>query len=77
MKYVEFNIVNHLYFIFSKVNGYFEEVNRNKYLIIVSTNESKERITRYEEVWSKIRDLTRSETKKSRWFWWKIYENQI
>ena len=48
------------------MNGYFEEVNRNKYLIIVSTNESKERITRYEEVWSKIRDLTRSETKNSR-----------
>ena len=65
MKYVEFNIVNHLYLIFSKVNGYFEEVNKNKYLIIVSTNESKERITRYEEVWSKIRDLTRSETKNS------------
>ena len=31
-----------LYFIINKMNGYFEEMNENKYLIVVSTNENKE-----------------------------------
>ena len=35
------NSVNLLYLIFNKVNGYFEETNGNKYLTLVSTNESK------------------------------------
>ena len=29
---------------FNKINGYFEEINENKYLTLVSTNESKENI---------------------------------
>ena len=36
--------VNPLYLIFYKVNAYFEEINRNKYLTLVPTNESKESI---------------------------------
>ena len=47
------------------MKGYFEEINGNKYLMLVSTNESKEKIKQYEELWSKIRDLIRSITKKS------------
>ena len=35
--------VNPLYLIFGKVNGYFEEINRNKCLTLVPTNESKEK----------------------------------
>ena len=42
LKYVKINSVNSLYLIFSKVNGYFEEINKNKYLALFSTNESKE-----------------------------------
>ena len=42
MKYVEINSVNPLYLIFSKAKGYFEEINKNKYLTLVSTNERKE-----------------------------------
>ena len=53
-KYVKINSVNPLYLIFSKVNGYFEEINENKYLTLVPTNESKEKIKKYEELWSKI-----------------------
>ena len=34
--------VNPLYLNFSEVNGYFEEINGNKYLTLVPTNESKE-----------------------------------
>ena len=64
-KYVKINSVNPLYLIFGKVNGYFEEINRNKYLTLVPTNESKEMIEKYEEVWCKIRDLMRSISEKS------------
>ena len=32
---------NHFYLIFSNVSGYFEEINENKYLRLVLTNESK------------------------------------
>ena len=49
---------------FYRINGFFEEINRNKYLTIVSTNERKDKIKKYEELWIKIRDLIRSVTKK-------------
>ena len=42
-----------------------EEIKKSKYLTLVPTNESKEKIKKYEELWSKIRDLIRSITKKS------------
>ena len=64
-KCVKINSVNLLYFIINKVNGYFEEVNGNKYLTLVPTNESKEKIEKHEELWSKIRDLIISVTKNS------------
>ena len=54
-----------LYLIFSKVNGYFEEINKRKYITLVCTNESKEKVKKYEKMQSKIRDLIRSITKKS------------
>ena len=44
-------------------NGYFKEINKNNYLTLVSTNESKEIIKKYKELWSKIKDLIRSTTK--------------
>ena len=47
------------------MNGYFEEINGNKYLTLVPINENKEKIKKYEELWSKIRDLIRSITKNS------------
>ena len=37
-KYVKTNSVNPLYLIFSKVNEYFEEINKSKYLTLVPTN---------------------------------------
>ena len=65
-KYIKINSVNPLYLIFGKVNGYFEEVNGNKYLTLAPTNESKEIIKKYGELCSKIRDLFTSVTKKIR-----------
>ena len=43
-KYIKINSVSPLYLIFNKVNGYFEEINKSKYLTLVPTNESKEKI---------------------------------
>ena len=59
LKYVKINSVNPLNLIFSIVNRYFEEVDKNKYLTLVRINESKEIIKRYDGLWSKIRDLVR------------------
>ena len=51
--------------VFNKVNGYFEEINTNKHLTLVLNNESKEKIKRYDKLWSKIIDLIRSITTNS------------
>ena len=64
-EYVKIYSVNPLYLICRYVNGYFEEINGNKYLTLFRTNESKEKIKKYEEKWIKIRDLIRSITKTS------------
>ena len=41
-KYLKINTVNPLYLMlmFNRKNGYFEEIDGNKYLTLVSTNES-------------------------------------
>ena len=43
-KCVKINSVNPLDLIINKVNGYFEEINGNKYLTLVPTTESKEKM---------------------------------
>ena len=58
-EYVKINSVNPLYLIINKVDGYFEKINGDKYLML-----KKEKIEKYEELWSKIRDLIRLITKK-------------
>ena len=62
---VKINSGNPLYLIFNKVNGYFEELNWNKCSTLVPTNENKEKIKKYEELWDRIRDLIKSITKNS------------
>ena len=42
-KFVKINSVNPLYLTFNKVKEHFEETNGNKYLTLISTNESKEK----------------------------------
>ena len=49
-EYVKVYSVNPLYLIFRYVNGYFEEINENRYLTLVLANESKEKIKKYEEL---------------------------
>ena len=43
-EYLKMYSVNLLHLIFRYINGYFEEINGNKYLTQVPTNESKEKI---------------------------------
>ena len=50
------------------MNGYFEEINKSKFLTLVPTNKSKEIIKKDEELWSKNRDLIRSITKNSGYY---------
>ena len=64
-EYVKSYSVNPLQLIFRTVNGYFEEINKNKYLAVVLTNESKGKTRKQEELWSKIRDLISLITKNS------------
>ena len=47
-KYVKMFSVNSFYLISGKMNGYVEETNGNKYLMLVPTNESKEKVKNME-----------------------------
>ena len=42
LKDVKTNSVNPSYLNFSKISGYFEEINENKYLMLFCANKSKE-----------------------------------
>ena len=59
-EYIKIDSVKPLYLIFRYLNEYFEEINGNKYLALVPTNESKEKIEKEEKLWIKIRDFIRS-----------------
>ena len=62
-KYLKIYNINLLYLILRYVNRYFDEINGNKYLTLVATNESKEKTKKFEDQWFKITDLIRSITK--------------
>ena len=62
-KYVKNSSVSPLYLIFSKVNGYFEEINKSKYLTLFLLMKVKK--NKYEDLWSKMRDLIRLIIKNS------------
>ena len=51
------NSVNPLNFTINKINGYIEESNSNKLLTLLPTDESKYILEKYEELWTKIKDL--------------------
>ena len=56
------NSVKPLYRIISKINSYIEESLGNKYLTLLSVNESKGTLSKYKELWSKIKYPIRSVT---------------
>ena len=53
--YNNINSVNPLYLIINEMIGHFEEKNENKYLVLDETDENKEVLKRYEEVWEGIK----------------------
>ena len=63
--YVTQNSVKPLYFGINKINGYIEEHNGNEYSALVHTDESKDALKKYEELWKKIKNLNRSINKSS------------
>ena len=50
------NSVNPLYLGITRVNGYIEEKDSNKYLVFDSTDENKELVKKYNDVFDGIRD---------------------
>ena len=48
--------MNTLYLLVNQANGYIEEKSVNKYLIFDSTNENKELLKKYADVWNKIKN---------------------
>ena len=65
LNYIKINRVNHIYLIISKINGYIEESNKNKYLTLVTTEESVDTLKKHEELWNKNGDLIKSITSSS------------
>ena len=53
-KYVNINSVNPLYFIIDKLDGFIEEKERSKYLKFAFTDNSKEVLKKYAELWDEI-----------------------
>ena len=53
LEYIKVNNVSPLYLIINIIIMYFEEINRNKYVIKVLNNESKEIIKKHGELLSK------------------------
>ena len=47
------------------IDGYIEGSNGNKYLTLLSTDENKDTLKKYTELWDKIKDLIRSITNTS------------
>ena len=48
--------VNPLYLLVNHANGYIEEKGENKYLILDSTDENKELLKKYNDVWNGIKN---------------------
>ena len=63
--YVTPSSVKHLCFIINNTNGYIEQSNENTYLTLIPTNENKDALKNYEEIWIKIKDFIRSANRSS------------
>ena len=53
--YNNVNSVNPLYLMINESIGYFEEKNKNKYLVLDEIDENKEVLNKYKEVWEGIK----------------------
>ena len=59
-----------MYLIIGKLDGYIKENNGNKYLVFDSTDENKEVLKNYTELWDGIKNETETiNVGKKRWMW--------
>ena len=59
LTYAKANSLNPLYLIIDEVNGYIEESNGNKHLMLVLTDENKDILWKnYEELWKQNENVT-------------------
>ena len=65
LSYVKIYSVYPLYVIINIINRYIDEINGNKYLTLVPTNESKDILKKYEKLWTKERDQISTITNNS------------
>ena len=54
-----------MYLIINQINGYFEEINENKYLTLVFKDKNKEVLTKYTELWDEIKNSIEKINNKS------------
>ena len=54
--YKNINSVNSLYLLINHASGYIEEKGVNKYLIFDSTDENKELLKKYNDVWNGVKN---------------------
>ena len=57
LDYVNIYSVNTWYFVTDKIDGFIEENDENKYLTLVCNYKNKEVLTKYTELWNKIKSL--------------------
>ena len=67
--------VNPLYFIVDKVDGFIEEKNENKYLNFASTDNNREALKKYTEIWDGIKNFIEKIGICS--IWERSHENKI
>ena len=49
----------------NQINGCIEDINRDKYLTLMPTDETKDTLKKFEKLLSKVKDLTRSTNNNS------------
>ena len=55
--YAKIDSINSLCIITNELNGYIEEINGNEYLALVPTEENKDKLKTYDELWKKSENL--------------------
>ena len=67
--------VNPLYLTITHASGYIEEKGVNKYLVFDSTDENKELLKKYNDVWNRIRDKIKEVSSGECDYEKRLYEN--
>ena len=60
LDYASIHSVKPLHFIIDKADGFIEESNGDKFLVIASTCKSKDVLSKYTELWNEIKDLIKT-----------------